>query len=383
MSEETLNRLFEQARNEAPETKLSDIQKWIGLGGLSILLAGLLTKMKLIVTLKPFIMISSVIVAVGVGTGAILMLNASDEVKKQEKPVQVKTISNKPFPNSKPNEVALLPVQQNTQTKPAEAPVSVTNEQPVLQMVEDWNNGFVHLAMPNYCLSLPVNPTKPVPPVEPFKAVRVMEDNIDIEDFTALKVWGAVDIILKKGDKAAVRVETHDETCDDAVHINTNGKTLEIYTDDKEGKAKKCDLDAIVYVTVVNLEKISCSGASMIKTEGELKLDKLEMSVSGASDIHMDLAVNNIKIDASGASEIVLDGKAEEMKLVNSGAADFKASGFEVKSANVDCSGASEVSINVTSHLDVKVSGASDVEYTGAATIGNKSISGASDFKHK
>lgn len=393
MSEETLNRLFEQARNEAPETKLSDIQKWIGLGGLGILLAGLLTKMKLLVTLKPFIMISSVVVAVGVGTGAILMLNKSD-APKQVNPVETKTIGSNTFPNQdpnpKPNEIALSPIGEDSTQRPQ--PV-IMPDLPVMQIIEDYNMRIAHLPPLNYCLSVPANPMEPailpnfttrmepMKPMEPFQLTRTTVDEIEIDDFSTLKAWGAVDIVLKKGDKASVRVENHDESCDDAIHINTKSNTLEVYSDYKAGKKNNCNVT--VYVTVVDLEKINCSGASTIETEGELKLNELDITVSGASEIHMDLVLEILKIDASGASEIVLNGKADEMKLINSGATDFKASGFEVKSATVDCSGASEVSLNVTTHLDIKASGASDVEYTGAATIGTQSITGASDFKHK
>jgi len=378
MSEETLNRLFEEARNEAPETNLSDIQKWIGLGSLGILIAGLLTKMKLIVTLKPFIMISSVIVAVGVSTGAFLMMNASEpEVSKHHTATTVSTVPTQ--------RKTIIPTEESKPTKKA---LTVKAEEPLspISQVMKWDNAETPYPNLQYCRSLPMAaPMFPVRPVIINRGVIVddNEENKDYGFFDALKLSGAIDVVVIQGEKCGVRVEG-DEKGKESVVINNNNKTLEIYTDCKGDKWKnECDFDLTVYVTVADLKKVNCSGASTMKSKGGIKFSDLEMIISGASDIDLTMDVTDLKMITSGASDIKLCGNAEKMNLINSGATEFSAENLKVKNAVVICSGASETSIYVSEDLDIKVSGASDVEYSGSPTHVKKSVSGASKINEK
>ena len=55
--------------------------------------------------------------------------------------------------------------------------------------------------------------------------------------------------------------------------------------------------------------------------------------------------------------------------------------GFSVNNTYIDFSGASRASLNINGRLDVSLSGASSVEYTGNPTLGEMDISGASSIK--
>ncbi len=369
---ETLDRLFAEARNESPVTTLNDVQKWLGPFTFGALMAALLTKLKLFVTLKPLIMISSVITAVGIGAGAIFIMNASEEPKQTPSvPVQAAKAKKRETPETKTSVIAPQ-IFYKTATLSDTLP-------PLTRMLNEWNAVDVS-GTPTipYCLSVPLEGMMVLPAVPPTPFVGPVDD---YGTFKALKLSGAVNVVLAQGNAAEVRIEG-DEKQKEHIIIKNDNQTLEVTSDFKASNWKSGDNAKVtVYITVVDLDKIDCSGAATVTTSGELKFDDLKMLISGASDLEMSMNITNFSVVSSGASEIVLVGSADNMEIVNSGATEFNAMAFKVKKANINCSGASELTVNVTEEMDVKLSGASDMKYSGSPTIINKSVSGASDIK--
>ena len=71
------------------------------------------------------------------------------------------------------------------------------------------------------------------------------------------------------------------------------------------------------------------------------------------------------------------------MTIDASGASSVDLGGFPVNDANVEASGASNVTVNARGKLDVNASGASHVYYLGSPTLGKVDTSGASSIKRK
>ncbi len=377
---ETLDRLFAEARNEAPETTLGDVQKWIVPMTLGALIVAFFAKTKVIVTLKPFIMISSAIVTVGIGAGTIFLLNTSTE-QEQKKPVVTQEITVPTKQNPKPNEIALTPVDA-----PSQKPVVNGEQQPVLRMLETLNDDVVLLPSLSYCQSLPMEyilPYKPFGPVAPHRNLPATGETIETTEFTTLNIWGAVDVVLLQGDKPSYRIEMKEENPNVEVSITNKGKTLEIYSDCKgKGGKNDCIYDLTVYVTMVNLNTIDCSGASTLKSEGQLNFENLEIELSGASDLELNLKATKVRLRSSGASDAALEGTTENISIENTGASDVNAEELEAKKVEVSCSGAGVVTVNVKDDLKAKASGASEVFYKGSPSNVTKEVTGASEIKN-
>ncbi len=374
---ETLDRLFAEARNEAPETTLSDVQKWIVPMTLGALIIAFFAKTKLIITLKPFIMISSAIVAVGIGTGVVLTMNTSTQQPVQ--PAAKNTIHVNTKQDPKPNETVLTSVNTPSQELVAEG-----EQQPVLRLLETLNDDAPYLPSLSYCQSLPSNyilPYKLIEPIQPLPRIpRITGDGevTEINDFTLLKIWGAVDVVLMQGEKASFRIEG-DDNGEEAIRIDTKAGTLEVYS---QCKKNDCNYDLTVYITVVSLKEINCSGASSIKTEGDLNLESLKLEISGASDLTLGVHLSKMKINSSGASDINLVGEVDNLEIINSGASDINAEELMVQKANVNCSGASVVKINVMDDLKIVASGASEVQIIGDPSNVTTDVTGASEVKN-
>ncbi len=373
MTEETLNKLFDQARNEAPETKASDIQKWIGLGVLGIILSGLLTKTKLILTLKPFIMISSTFVAVGLGVGTIVMMSSKEAPKTE---FQSPKTENHAGLSQK-----TIPVAEEDTKKPE---IRAEN-QPVNPIGKTW--GALFSPMPfsdSFCME-PFAGVRPVAPIAPVAPIRVIirdnDDNQDYGYFNALKLSGGVEVVVKQGEECGVRLEGDEDAKKEIVVKNTS-KTLEVYTEYNDKKTSN-DGHVTVFITVEDLTNIQCSGATVLASEGELHLTGLTIASSGASDIYLKLKISDLKVTASGASKMVLLGDADKLTLTASGATDFFSEELSAKHVKLNFSGASRAKVKATEDINIKAAGASDIEYVGDPNSISTDISGGSSIKHK
>lgn len=360
MTEQALNNLFDKARNEAPETNMNEIQKWIGFTGVFALLAGFAFKFKTIFISKSILMTSSIIVAASVSIGAYFIYSTSEKTEPTKQESQL-------IQQDLKRQVTLLPIieKSSKELQPSAPEVPLSN----IQIEET----------PIWEALLPLKQFAPHPySLDTGKIILPVTKTDEYGNFDAIKVSGVVEVVLIQGSDSGVRIEA-DEAGKRVVRISNDNGTLKIHTE-TNGK-NDMNFELVVYVTFKELKKIHCSGASEIKSQGELKLDNLFLNVSGASEIELALTVNQFKIESSGASEIELTGSASELDLIHSGASELDAVEFVVKNAVLECSGASDTKIHVSEHLKMEVSGASDLKYKGNPTV-VKEVTGVASVKH-
>ncbi|HNP54689.1 MAG TPA: head GIN domain-containing protein, partial [Ferruginibacter sp.] len=138
-----------------------------------------------------------------------------------------------------------------------------------------------------------------------------------------------------------------------------------------------------VYVSFRDLAKLEGSGATELRFENEIKLPRLDIHISGASDLFGTLNVDDLSLNMSGASDAKLKGRAEKLSLECSGASDFK--GYDLLSVNcqVQASGASDLQLHVDKELSADASGASSIYFKGNGVLKNIHTSGASEIARK
>ena len=83
-----------------------------------------------------------------------------------------------------------------------------------------------------------------------------------------------------------------------------------------------------------------------------------------------------VGLDLSGGSRVAVSGSGEDISIDASGGSGADLAAFTVVNANVDASGGSQVTVNVSGTLNVDASGGSQVYYTGNPTLGVIDTSG-------
>lgn len=106
---------------------------------------------------------------------------------------------------------------------------------------------------------------------------------------------------------------------------------------------------------------IELSGSS--KAEFMFDAKELELDASGASSANCSGKYNKAEIEASGAVSLKLKGSVNSLVVESSGASKVDAMGAEADNAAVSAAGSSQVRVNVNKSLVTEATGASTVKY--------------------
>lgn len=197
-------------------------------------------------------------------------------------------------------------------------------------------------------------------------AVSTMAQDTEVRDvgsFKGVKCGEAIDVYLKKGDKESVKVVTTGERLSNVL-TEVSGSYLKVHIRDNNsffrGKS-----DVKVYVTYVNLDRISASSASNVFSEGIIKSDNMEIHASSAADVEIKLDAVDVRVHASSAADIILEGTAKSIDADASSSGEIDAYNFQVESASASASSAGGIKLNVTQGLEASASSGGSVRYRG------------------
>jgi len=180
--------------------------------------------------------------------------------------------------------------------------------------------------------------------------------------FRGIKSGQAIDVYLKKGDKESVKVESLQALSDVVTEIS--GSYLKIHMrDDMRFKSSKKDVK--VYVTYVEIDKISASSASNIFSEGAIKTGAMEIHASSAANIEVSLDVTSVEVHASSAGDVVLEGKAKTINADVSSAGEIDAYNLTTESGEASASSGGSVKITVSTGLEAHASSGGSIRYRG------------------
>jgi hypothetical protein len=134
-------------------------------------------------------------------------------------------------------------------------------------------------------------------------------------------------------------------------------------------------------LTIESDKRLSSSNPIRIRISAP---DIDDLKVSGVANVTVTGVKNTgLSVDSSGASKIKIAGETTRLTVDVSGATKVDAENLKAENANVDASGASHVTVNVTGELLTDASGASRITYTGTPANLQKKTSGASHVSQK
>jgi hypothetical protein len=127
------------------------------------------------------------------------------------------------------------------------------------------------------------------------------------------------------------------------------------------------------------LKTLNLSGALFASVPAFRGIERLDLELSGASELHGEIEAQRIDVSVSGASRIKLAGSANRLTIEGSGASNLKLEETRVATATVELSGASRASLNVADVIEsVEASGASRLRYLGDPRLNHVETSGGS-----
>lgn len=186
------------------------------------------------------------------------------------------------------------------------------------------------------------------------------ERNYAVIDFDRVEAGDALDVTIIYGSNYSIKAEGDRRNLDD-LEVFKTGNSLILRYDESENR----QYTTFITITMPALTGIDFSGAVNGKASGFNEVDRLDITLSGASlgQVNMDAAA--LFININGASQLRLKGEGAQLDASISGASVLTAFEYETVEATLHVSGASRGRVNVSQHLQVIATGASEVIYRG------------------
>lgn len=200
---------------------------------------------------------------------------------------------------------------------------------------------------------------------------------IEVTPFSAIEVTHhfTVRVAIGSPESATLRV---DDNLLDVVDVGVHDGTLRIGLPfGTEVTHATLEVDVIVPA----LERVTASGASQVRIEGRNASERVDLVLSGSSELTADLEVGRGHLELSGTSTASLSGAAGTLEVTVSGASHLYANELSVGDLTIDVSGASTADVAVSGRLSAGASGASMVRYAGSPDVERSTTSGASSVR--
>jgi len=225
----------------------------------------------------------------------------------------------------------------------------------------------------------------------------IIDKEYVFQNFNEIEVSSCFNVEINQSNSYSVVVSTH-ENIIEHLDVVLTGETLKLRL--RPGTYTHTDLKATVNIPELN--RFALSGASKGNIQGFKSTGDFDLDVSGASQLKIDMEAGKTNVEVTGASRVSgqlkaqdtqfqisgasrceLNGSAGDTGIKVSGASQTLLANFPIQNADLNVSGASKATVSTNSVLNVNVSGASRVEYTGTPTLNKVSVTGASRLNNK
>jgi len=200
---------------------------------------------------------------------------------------------------------------------------------------------------------------------------QIESEKRQLGSFSEIHLTGNFELVLKSGPKNQLIIVT-DENLLDYIETEIDNRELQVRTD----KKLQSDHGIKLFVTYQELNKILSAGASIIKSDGPIKSERLELNIPGASLVDLQLDVGDLDVMLAGAGSVKLRGKASNQILSLNGVGHVEASELESRWCEVTVSGMGEAEVNVKENLVARVNGVGSINYRGNPENVDEKVSG-------
>lgn len=167
--------------------------------------------------------------------------------------------------------------------------------------------------------------------------------NFPMDNFTKVKVYSGVGLVVKEGPEYEVKVVTRDNIKDN-IEVTLSGDMLVVKDNSTCNIARDYGV-TIVYVTAPNLEEIHCKTEQEIKSDGILNFPELKLyslgdgfggEESGTGDFYLEVDCEEFYLETNGLSNFYINGLSNSAILFFSwGDGRFEGENFRVNTMEI------------------------------------------------
>ena len=190
---------------------------------------------------------------------------------------------------------------------------------------------------------------------------NVLTTEHSVGHFEKIDITGVFDVILEHGTDPVVTLKT-DENLQDLIFIEVKNNVLRVGpTEDAIYNHTKMEL----HIVYPELEQVHVGGACKLRANNPIYSDKLSFQVSGAADIELEVNVHDLQTRVSGAGNLNFSGAAQNHNIMLSGASNLRAEDLKSQDTRISMSGAGSAHVHASERLVASLSGVGSIRYYG------------------
>jgi hypothetical protein len=168
------------------------------------------------------------------------------------------------------------------------------------------------------------------------------------------------------------------------VHLTTGPHKVEVSSSTDSSDTKTTSADGVLkilgvgdyYISLPELNKIDISGIGTVTADTVIRTSTLRIDISGAGKVVMPVEVDKLRIGIPGLGRVQLAGSANDVQLNISGNGKIDALNLRAGKVEANVSGMTKTYMDVTSALELNISGTGTFYYRTTPAQLTTSISG-------
>lgn len=204
-------------------------------------------------------------------------------------------------------------------------------------------------------------------------------ESYDFRDFSRIEAHSGFELEVTRADNFSIEI-TADDNVQEYVSVEKSGDRLDIRL---RGTRFYHSVTIRAKITMPDLYYLELSGGSRADITGFSSGHDFEVNMSGGSRLNGDISAGDADFELSGGSQVELEGASDKLFIDASGGSRIDLEDFPIADADINMSGGSQATINISGTLDADLSGGSRIYYVGTPTLGDTDFSGDSGINHK
>jgi hypothetical protein len=202
---------------------------------------------------------------------------------------------------------------------------------------------------------------------------KAVDDVRNVSGYTALKLRGGINAVLKASAQDRVTVHADDNLLPLIETTVENGVLL---VGTRKGASLHTRGPLTVTVEFRDLHSIEVSGSGDVKAD-KINTKRFDVGIAGSGDVLLEnLTTEILAVAISGNGDFKASGTAATQGISISGSGDVDTADLKGSKVAVHIAGSGDARVNASETLDVSIAGSGDVSYRGKPVV-KQSIAGS------
>lgn len=188
--------------------------------------------------------------------------------------------------------------------------------------------------------------------------------------FSKVAIAGGFNINISQSHQAALSINGKDDILQ-RIRVSVKDGLLLIEMTkqfDRRWRIKQDDVPTI-NLSIVKLAELQINGYATLRSNNQLKVDNIDVNLTGSNKIDLDLSCNRLTLESSGASYIRLKGSGKSFDLTMSGAGIFDGFDYTTSSSNIAINGTGKARVHSQDIIKGHIYGLGALYYKGTPKL--------------